>query len=267
MQQLRVFSFGGGVQSTAALILAARGEIDFKTFIFANVGNDSEHPKTLSYVDQYSAPYAATHGIDLVRVWRVKRTGETETLYQRLAKPGSRSIPIPLRMNTSGAPGTRSCTVDFKIKVIERWLRAQGASKKRPAVCGLGISLDEFQRMRRSVPGQSVQELVYPLIDLRLNRGDCVHIIQEAGLPVPPKSSCWFCPFHRLEVWQRMKDDEPELFDRAVALEAMLNERRAILGHAPVWLSRRLIPLDQAISGNQAEMVIDNACESGYCHT
>lgn len=44
MSQLRVFSFGGGVQSTAALVLAAQGEIDFTAFIFANVGADSEHP-------------------------------------------------------------------------------------------------------------------------------------------------------------------------------------------------------------------------------
>ena len=29
---LRFFSYGGGVQSTAALVLAARGEIDFPTF-------------------------------------------------------------------------------------------------------------------------------------------------------------------------------------------------------------------------------------------
>ncbi len=62
-----------------------------------------------------------------------------------------------------------------------------------------------------------------------------------------------------------MKDDEPVVFDQAVALEAMLNERRAKLGRDPVWLSSRLIPLDRAISGNQSEMDIN--CESGYCHT
>src|SRR5947209_1941983 len=47
---LKVFSFGGGVQSTAALVLAARGEIDYQTFLFANVGGDSENPETLRYV-------------------------------------------------------------------------------------------------------------------------------------------------------------------------------------------------------------------------
>lgn len=47
---LRVFSFGGGVQSTAALVLQAQGKIDFDMFVHANVGDDSEHPDTVAYM-------------------------------------------------------------------------------------------------------------------------------------------------------------------------------------------------------------------------
>jgi hypothetical protein len=39
----RVVSYGGGVQSNALLVLAAQGRIDYRTFLFANVGDDSEH--------------------------------------------------------------------------------------------------------------------------------------------------------------------------------------------------------------------------------
>jgi hypothetical protein len=39
---LRVISYGGGVQSTALLVLAAQGRIDFGVFLFANVGDDSD---------------------------------------------------------------------------------------------------------------------------------------------------------------------------------------------------------------------------------
>lgn len=35
---MRLISLGGGVQSTALVVLAARGEIDFPIAIFANVG-------------------------------------------------------------------------------------------------------------------------------------------------------------------------------------------------------------------------------------
>lgn len=265
MSQLRVFSNGFGVQSTAALVLAAQGKIDYQTFVCANVGDDSEHPAALAYYREIQTPYAKAHGIELVEVRRVKRDGTTPTLLEHLMTQ-RRSIPIPVRM-PSGAPGTRSCTADYKIKVIEKYLRSRGATKVRPAVVGLGISLDEFQRMRTNTPGESVQWKEYPLIDLRLNRGDCVRIIQEAGLPIPPKSSCWFCPFHTLKVWQRMHDDEPELFGQAVELERTLNRRRAEDQRDACWLSGALIPLDQAITGNQTVMAMDDNCESGYCHT
>src|SRR5947209_5246716 len=54
---IRVFSYGGGVQSTAALVLAAQGKIDYPTFLFCNVGADSENPETLTYVEQYAKLY------------------------------------------------------------------------------------------------------------------------------------------------------------------------------------------------------------------
>lgn len=50
-RRLRVFSYGGGVQSTAALVLAAQGRIDFPAFVFANVGEDSEHPDGAAVAD------------------------------------------------------------------------------------------------------------------------------------------------------------------------------------------------------------------------
>lgn len=57
--QLRTFSYGGGVQSTAALVLPAQARIDFPVFLFSNVGDDSEHPDTLRYVEDVAKPYAA----------------------------------------------------------------------------------------------------------------------------------------------------------------------------------------------------------------
>ncbi|MEU8804907.1 site-specific integrase, partial [Spirillospora sp. NPDC048819] len=80
-------------------------------FLFANVGDDSEHPATLRYIREHAAPYAAAHGIDLRELHRIRRDGSTETLYGRLMREGSRSIPIPVRMS-NGAPGTRSCSVN-----------------------------------------------------------------------------------------------------------------------------------------------------------
>jgi hypothetical protein len=264
---LRVFSYGGGVQSTAALVLAAQGKIDFPIFLFSNVGDDSEHPATLDYVRDVAMPYAVAQGIDLIELRHIRKDGEEETLYRKLTRPGSRSTGIPIYLEGAGAPGRRSCTADFKIRRIAVWQRRHGATRTDRAVTGLGISLDEFQRARTD-SGIDTQVLEYPLIDMRLTRQDCMNIIERAGLPVPPKSSCWFCPFHRMPAWQKLKRETPELFDKAVALERTLSDRsELLLGRGKVFLTRRLRPLDQVV-GDQADMFESgDVCESGFCMT
>lgn len=262
---IRIFSFGGGVQSTAALVLAARGRIDYRVFLFCNVGEDSENPATLEYIEKYSKPYAKAHGLEFYELRKIKRSGEIETLAGRVFAT-KRSVPIPAYMS-NGAPGNRSCTIDFKIKVIARWLKQHGAAIANPAMVGLGISLDESQRMRLD-SGIAWEKLEYPLIDLRLKRTDCMKIIEEAGLPVPPKSSCFFCPFHRPSEWNRIKRDEPELFQQAIAIECKINETRQVIKRDRVYLHRWLVPLED-IEGIQTEFNFDgdDNCESGYCVT
>ena len=264
---LKVFSYGGGVQSTAALVLAAQGRIDYQTFLFCNVGDDSENPATLAYYHEYALPYARAYGLTLQELRYVRRDGSQETLFRRLTRPGSRSIGIPVRMS-NGAPCRRACTVDFKIKQVDRWLRRAGGPASG-ALVGLGISLDEFTRMRTNTDPETCdwKTLDYPLITLRLDRAACMGIIRCAGLPVPPKSSCWFCPYHSRQAWQEMRQSQPDLFDRAVALEHFLNDRRAALGLDQVYFSSKLKPLKQATSDYEQLSFLedDDICESGYC--
>ncbi|MEU3568606.1 phosphoadenosine phosphosulfate reductase [Kitasatospora sp. NPDC036755] len=262
---LRAVSYGGGVQSTALLVLAARREIDYPTFLFANVGDDSEHPATLTYVRDIAVPFAFSAGIDLRQLRRLRRDGESETLVQCLSRPDTRSIPIPVRM-ANGAPGRRSCTADFKIKVIGRWLREHGATTGAPAHVGIGISVDEVHRAnrRRSEPYELIE---YPLLDLGLRRTDCVRLIEEAGLPVPPKSSCFFCPFRTVGDWRRQRSLEPDLFAQSVHIEELVNRRRKALGRDPVYLTRYGRPLAEAISGEPPVVDDDGLCDSGWCMT
>lgn len=262
---MRVFSFGGGVQSTAVLVLAAQGRVFYDAFLFSNVGEDSEHPATLAYVRDVATPYAAGHGIDLQVVRKRLRSGSETTLLEYLRK-ASRRIPLPVHM-ANGAPGRRDCTGEFKIRVIARWLREHGATPANPATVGLGISTDEMQRARTD-SGIPYERLEYPLLDLRLSRQDCQRLIAAEGLPIPPKSACWFCPFQRLADWRRLKHDHPALFADAVVLERELIDRRTMLGKDAVYLSGQSRPLDLAVIGHQ--FTLDDAldtCESGYCMT
>jgi hypothetical protein len=269
---LDVFAFGGGVQSTAALVLAATGRLDVRTFLFCNVGEDSEHPDTLRYVNQVAKPYAAANGLDLVEL-RKTRFGQPETLLGRITRPGSRSIGIPVRLSgrSDGAPARRQCTTDFKIGVIARWLREHGATAERPAAVSLGISMDEMERARSADDsGFAFYRLAYPLLELRLYRDGCEAVIQRAGLPVPPKSACWFCPLRPLAGWRELRRRRPDLFARAAELEAGLNERRVALGllRDPVYLTRRLRPLPLAVADDgQMDLGLVDGCESGFCWT
>jgi 3'-phosphoadenosine 5'-phosphosulfate sulfotransferase (PAPS reductase)/FAD synthetase len=121
---LKAFSFGGGVQSTAALVLAAQGRIDYRTFLFCNVGEDSENPETLTYVHEVAMPFARDRGLDLIELCKVRRDGTVDTIYRTITRPDSRSIGIPVHMS-NGAPGRRACTLDFKIRVVDRWLKRE----------------------------------------------------------------------------------------------------------------------------------------------
>ena len=269
---LTIISYGGGVQSTAMLVLAAQGRlgVDVDAAVFANVGDDSEHPATLEYVRDVATPWAASHGLPVHELNRVKRDGTTETLMGRLTREGSRSLPIPVRGSDTGAPGARSCTADWKIKPIGKWLKAHGATADQPATVCIGISTDEIQRVgnKKQAPYEQPR---YPLIDLGLDRAACQRVIADAGLPVPPKSSCYFCPFHRPQTWAEMRRDQPDLFWKSADLEALLIDRRVALGKDPVYLTRFGKPLPQAI-GEAQEMLpgfdpTDGACDSGYCMT
>lgn len=272
MTALRVISFGGGQQSTALLVLAARGEIDFRTFLFANVGDDSERKATLRYVETYAKPYAAKHGLELVELRRIMQRGpdkgQERTLLQDLEQPGSKSIRIPMRMD-NGAPGNRGCTEQWKIDVIARETRRRGATPGQPAVVGMGISTDEMSRAKDSaIPHH---RNVHPLLDLGLRRIDCQRIIRSASLPMPPKSACWFCPMKRPEDWQNLRREEPQEFEKACQLEDLLNERRDELGKDHVYLTRFAKPLRQAIPDGVDLLPMfdeaDGACDSGWCMT
>lgn len=249
----------------AVLALAAQGRVQYDHWLFSNVGADSENPDTLAYFEVFAQPFAFRHGMVIEELHKVRRGGERETLLGRIRR-SERSVPIPMRMS-NGAPGNRQCTGDFKIGVIAKWLREHGATKTEPATVGLGISTDEMQRARTS-SGIAYELLEYPLLDLRLSRAACREIIERAGLPVPPKSACTFCPFQNDGQWRRLKHDSPALFAQAVEIEGFLNARRGRLGKDQVWMTRHAKPLDEVIAGDQ--MTMDDyldTCESGYCFT
>jgi len=247
------------------MVLAAQGEIDFKTFVMSDVGQDSENPATLAYLDEVAIPYAKVQGLKLEIIHRQWRSGKYRGLLQYMDEVES-SIPIPVYLQ-GGGPSNRLCTIRWKMEPIERWQRDLGATAENPARLGLGISTDEIQRARTSSKFDT-QELVYPLLDLNINRAECARIVADAGLPPAPKSSCWFCPYQSPESWRTRKRREPEVFSQAVELETKINVKRRNLGKDEAYLHRAGIPLERAVD-DQIPLFEedDNGCDSGHCWT
>ncbi len=269
MGEMYIFSSGGGVQSTAALVLSAQGKIHYPIHLFANVGDDSEHPDTLDYVRDIAIPYADKTGVDFHEIKWINRDGGSESLRGRIYRT-QRSVPIPARMGHNGAPGRRTCTTDFKIKTIDRWIAENGGKGQRVYV-GLGISIDEIHRARiedwQTVRGFDKFKR-YPLIDLGISRNECHTLIRDAGLPAPPKSSCYFCPFQSVSSWLHLREQRPDLFDEACNIEKEIQrKRREVMHRDDVFLHPALIPLEMAV-GKQMSFTdeLEN-CDSGYCMT
>lgn len=260
---MKVFSYGGGVQSNAALVLAAQGKLDADVFVFAEVGEDSENPATVRYVRDVAIPYAAEHKIVFESVY-FTFGGDRETLFQHIFRPGRKGVPIPARLNGK-APVPRICTTDWKILPINKWILNRDPIG--PHTVMLGISLDEMQRMTNRQDDDRIIR-TYPLVDMRLHRQDCLNIVKDAGLPEPPKSACWFCPYHSMRAWVELMEQDPLLFSMAEDVERQLTKRVAHNGNF-VYLTDAGKPLGPAVheAARQPSLFGYDSCDSGYCFT
>ena len=132
-----------------------------------------------------------------------------------------------------------------------------------------GISLDEFQRMRDSDVAYITN--VYPLVDRKMSLADCLTWLETRGLPIPPKSSCTFCPYRSLGSWRELKRVGGADWIEAVAVDLAIREKRP---RAALYVPPGRKPLPEAVTipedfgASQSTMFgEENACDSGYCMT
>jgi hypothetical protein len=116
----------------------------------------------------------------------------------------------------------------------------------------LGISVDEYHRMRDS-PAARIDH-VYPLVDRRLTRWQCREIVERAGLAVPWKSSCWFCPYRSSVSQWALVQRYPDLLGMARELEDRINTERRLRGRDEIVVLRSDTGVEQG-----------DFCEAGFC--
>ena len=237
-----VISYGGGVQSTALVVLAMQRGWRIDEIIHVDL-LDAEAPNTREYV-KYFANW----------LWETHRRGITilqRDLYgDMLANP--QFTPAPWRAADGSFMLKRQCTRQYKVEPIRRYLYDKYKREKIRLM--LGISVDEFYRMRDS--GFKRIENVYPLVDERLTRNDCRAILERAGLATPPKSSCWFCPYRSARSQAELIRQYPALREMAVELERRINDERRARGKDEIVVLKADTLSDQS-----------DFCEEGFCDT
>ena len=255
---MNVLSLGAGVQSTTLLLMSLHGDMPlYEAAIFADTG--AEPDAVYKHLD-----WLETQASGLIKIMRVAK-GNIEHDVMRSITHGERCSQPPFFVRHSdeeserkglppdaGGKLWRQCTHYFKLMPLQSALRAlRGPMRKgKPAhevFSHIGISLDEIQRSGKAsgVPGVTN---VYPLIEQRMTRLDCVSWLKSHGYPEPPKSACYFCPFHSAHMWRDMKERDPETFARAVKFDHALRSGGKLKNtNGEVYLHRSFIPLEEAV--------------------
>ena len=225
-----VLNLGAGVQSSALALMCAKGEItpmpDFAVF----ADTQAEPTEVYTWLDwlekQLPFPvYRVTHGNlteESLKV-RVKsgKYGDNITYLRRI-------IPVFAEMPNGELVAAlgRSCTADFKIKPLLKKVRKEckirHGQKNVTVTQMIGISYDEMQRMKPASHFWTQHR--WPLIEKRMTRSHCIEWMRKNNYPTPPRSACYYCPFHSNEEWRRLKTDDPEHFQKAVEFERSIRE-------------------------------------------
>ena len=113
------------------------------------------------------------------------------------------------------AYGFKTCSQKWKIAPADKFLNANVS--EWPAVKYIGF--DEGEAHRAKPYSDAMYIIKYPLIEAGMDRADCVKYIIDSGLKVPPKSACFFCPSSTEAEVRRLAKNNPELIEKALALE------------------------------------------------
>ena len=258
---LTYLSLGWGVQSFTIAAMTALGLLPpIDMAIHADTSH--ELAATYQHAEKWT-PWLEAKGLKVVTV-----SAPEEVLDITAANRSGVFIPAYTVSHATGKPGqlSRQCTDRWKIRPIHNHLKTIVGKRPRPGAVRaiLGISLDEWHRTRTSSVKYIENE--YPLVDLRITRGDCITWLAAQGLDIPPKSACVFCPYHSTSFWKTIKKAAGPDWAKAASIDESLRARRP--GHN-AYIHRAALPLPSAVripedlGAEQLEM--DIPCDAATC--
>ncbi len=233
-----VVSFGGGVNSTALLLgMYERGDRP-DAILFSDTGG--ERPTTYEHIAAM-ATWCVTAGFPELTTVRYH-----ESAHGTLEQECLNNETLP-----SKAFGFGGCSVKWKRQPMDRWLakwpQAVTAWERGEQVQRL-IGLHAGEMKRGKIPDDPKYRYRYPLREWGWKQQDCEDAIRRHAMKVPDKSSCFFCPAMRKVEVLRLAKDEPELFERAVAIERNAREAgnlETVKGLGRHWTWEGLVAADE----------------------
>lgn len=236
-----VVAYGGGLNSTAMLVGFRDRGIRPDLILFADTGG--ERPETYAHVQTVSAFTKLWWGVEIETVRKLYQ-GRHEGLEGECRRKGV----LP-----SLAYGRKACSMKHKVQPQQRrvreWMRAHDCLRVRQAVgYDAGEGHRSIRRQEEALGAGRVAQLWFPLIEWQWRREDCARAVAAAGLPVPGKSACFFCPASKRSEVFRLRDEAPELLERALAMEdaaqRTVRTKRGLGGQGNLW--RNWLAMDAA---------------------
>jgi hypothetical protein len=214
-----VVSFGGGVNSAAMLVGMKERGITPSLIIFADTGG--EKPETYSFVSQMSE-------------WTIENLGQA-IITTKTVSPLYATLEdacLYLKTLPSVVYGFRKCSQRWKIEPVNKWLNHWEPAKQcwksgEKVIKAIGIDAGEQRRAKIYDDPKYISR--YFLIEWGWDREECKAAILRAGLQIPTKSACFFCPSSTKKEVFALKREHPELFDRAVDLEHAASEKLIVI--------------------------------------
>jgi hypothetical protein len=227
-------------------LMAAHGEITPMPTVAIFADTQSEPAGVYEHLKWLMSPNVLPFPVEIVTIGNLEKQIGMERPIGRYLK-----VDIPAfakAANGSVSMVTRGCTERFKIEPIRSAVRRHAGiygkrSPTEPIVDQwIGISTDEASRMKDNREAWCHNR--YPLIEMRMSRGDCLEWLKRHDYPLPGKSSCVFCPYHSNAEWRRLP---PVEFARAVEVDRRLRDRAPEKYGAKgvLYLHRSCKPLDE----------------------
>ncbi len=245
-----VVCYGMGVDSTAMLVGFVQRGVRPDLILFADVG--AERQVTYDYLPIINA-WLRAHGCPEVVVVKYEpRNFKNWPPYRSLEENLLTNISLP-----AVAYGGHTCSSKWKISAqddfVDNWAPARACwslgGRVRRAV-GFEDSPHEHKRSARCATfaiqdsDANRYETQFPLQEWGWNRERCIEVIRAERLPVPSKSSCYFCT--AMKPWEVI-ELPPDKLRRIVILEARTSKRHLDFAKDKGWPRGVGIPLTEGL--------------------